>query len=770
MIDTGAGLLMQAAGPEPGYRRTRHGRGAGHDATLRLDAAAIPAATALLTDATTLSLEALPAYRDARAATPLPTVASAGKAGLAPQVNPVPLRSAGLSITTVESAGFQPGHQLSGQSVNTFLQHMVGGGDFEDPDWSDYWSEVWLGTGVPVVTSDPDLVIDGFNSIWLGGTPSDDAIWYPLAFPDEIDSSSPSHIEFLVDVFDQDPGLDYFCIALVDSSGDFIGPFAPDQPECVDKDDSYTYSRQFSAAELADLAGQTGYLILYNEGDGVEPHLSAIVDNIALVMDFPDVTLESTPAAGPPGTTFLLTGKYNVPYGWVDVCVQPCSQVNYIDTVYADGRGDIAAYIYSRATTPPGPYALQTFNVGGRSAETAITITSGGAATLDVVPTTGAAGTTFALSGSGFLPNDNRIDVTIDGESLGAVASNATGELDFTINTQSNTPAGSYTVQATDSASNTATAAFTVTQVSALDPTLVVTPTVGPPGATFIFIGANFPPGQPVTTTLDGQTAGQIAANAEGEVQFTLETAATIAPGTHTLVLQQGSKQASAQFQITGDGGGGIQSGGGIYLTLVWTDPPAQSFAAKTLVNDLDLTVDGPGGRRFGNGGPSPDRTNTVEAIRLENPAAGTYVVTVRANSVNGTFGAQPFALVATTKQSFAANSNKVAISDPSQVGSVGGVIFVDKNQNDQKEANEPALANVRLTLTKRDTGFVRVTTSAANGSYQFIDVPPGSYLFAAESPAPYTPFATTLAVNPKSNLTSNIVAQVNVYLPGIRR
>lgn len=769
VVETGAGLLMQAASANGGAASVQAAT-----ATLRLESTVLPAAaataTSALTDAATLTLEALPAYREGRATTPLPTVAGASKAGIAPQANPVALSGAGLPVGTGASAAFGPGHRLSDQSVNTFLQHMVGGGDFEEPDWSDYWSRVWLGTGVPVVTSNPELVIDGFSSIWLGGTPSDDAIWYPLAFPDQIDSSNPSTLEFLVDTFDQDPGRDSFCVALVDSSGDFIGPFAPDQPACVDTDDSYTFFLEFSAAELATLAGQTGYLVLYNEGNGVEPHLSAIVDNIALVIDFPDVTLESTPSAGPPGTTFLLTGKYNVPYGWVDVCVEPCSLANYIDTVYADSRGDIAAFVYSTATTPPGAYSFQTFNVGQRTAETPITITSGGAAALHVTPTTAAAGTTFALSGSGFLPNDNRIEVTVNGESLGAIASNAAGEVDFTIGTQSNTPAGVYAVQATDRAANAATAVFTVTQVTGLEPTLAVTPTVGPPGATFVFTGTNFSPGGTVTTILDGQTAGPIVADAVGNVEFTLETAATIAPGTHTLVLEQGNKRASAQFQITGEGGGGIQSGGGIYLTLVWTDPPAQSFASKALVNDLDLIVNGPGGQRFGNGGNAADRTNTVEAIRLENPAAGTYVVSVVANSVNGSFGAQPYALVATTKQSFAANPTEVVIADPSQVGTVGGVVFVDENHNDQKEAGESALGNVRLTLTKRDTGFVREVTSTATGSYQFVDVPPGSYLLAAALPAPYASFATTLTLNPKGNVRSNVVAEVTVYLPDIQR
>ena len=769
VVGAGTGLLVQAVGANAETDVAQ-----ASSATLSLDATTIPAATSPLTDATTLSIEGLPAYREARVTTPLPTVGSDGKAGLTPQVNPVPPLTAALPPINLNGAAFQPGQQPSSPSVNNFLQHMIGGGDFEDPDWSDFWSEVWLGSGVPVRTSDPSLVIVGQYSIWLGGTPSDDAIWYPISFPDEIDTTFPSHIEFLVDIFDQDPGNDHFCIALVDSSGDYIGPFAPNQPECVEVDDIYSYNRQFSPAELADLAGQTGYLILYNEGNGAEPHLSAIVDNIALVVDFPEVTLESTPTAGPPGTTFLLTGKYNVPYGPVDICIQPCNQSNYIDTVYADAQGNIAAYVNSSTTTPPGFYPLQTINVGGRIAETAVTITNGGDATLEVAPTSGAAGTIFAFSGSGFLPNDNQIALTINGESHGSAASNESGDLSFTINTQSNTPADAYTVAATDSANNIATATFTVTELSALAPTLVVTPTAGAPGATFNFRGEKFTPNQAVIATLDGQTPGQVNADATGIVQITLETAPTIVPGIHTLVLVQGNKQASAQFEITGEGGGGggDQSGGGIYLTLVWTDPPAQSSAAKTLVNDLDLYVDGPGGRRFGNGGSTADRTNTVEAIRLEDPTVGTYVVTVRANSVNGTFGAQPFALVATNPQTFAANPNNVAKSDPTQVSTVGGVVFVDKNQNGLKEANEQPLANIRLTLTDNDSGFVREAKSAANGSFQFAAVPPSTYLFAAELPSLYAAFATTLVVDPKSNVTSNIDAEVKgkVYLPGIER
>ncbi|RZK61356.1 MAG: hypothetical protein EOO59_05280, partial [Hymenobacter sp.] len=94
-------------------------------------------------------------------------------------------------------------------------------------------------------------------------------------------------------------------------------------------------------------------------------------------------------------------------------------------------------------------------------------------------------------------------------------------------------------------------------------------------------------------------------------------------------------------------------------ITLTWTDPEATANAAQALVNDLDLSVLGPGGA-----GPwlpwvlSPypnldsltqparrraDHLNTVEQVTLALPAAGTYQLQVRGARVPG--GPQPFSL-----------------------------------------------------------------------------------------------------------------------------
>jgi PKD repeat protein len=94
-------------------------------------------------------------------------------------------------------------------------------------------------------------------------------------------------------------------------------------------------------------------------------------------------------------------------------------------------------------------------------------------------------------------------------------------------------------------------------------------------------------------------------------------------------------------------------SGAPFKVSLVWSDYPSTETAAKNLVNDLDLVVTGPGGavyrgNHFGNGwsrtGGSADRTNNVENVYVQAPAAGAWTVEVSGHNVPQ--GPQPYALV----------------------------------------------------------------------------------------------------------------------------
>ncbi len=110
----------------------------------------------------------------------------------------------------------------------------------------------------------------------------------------------------------------------------------------------------------------------------------------------------------------------------------------------------------------------------------------------------------------------------------------------------------------------------------------------------------------------------------------------------------QGSSGEERTFVLT------VGPAEALEVTLTWTDFPSTPAASPNLVNDLDLTVSGPGGTWLGNvfaggessTGGSADRLDTVEQVLLTSPTAGSYTVTVR--SFNVPNGPQPFALVVT--------------------------------------------------------------------------------------------------------------------------
>jgi hypothetical protein len=259
--------------------------------------------------------------------------------------------------------------------------------------------------------------------------------------------------------------------------------------------------------------------------------------------------------------------------------------------------------------------------------------------------------------------------------------------------------------------------------------------------------------------------------NANGGAQLTLATKGDTAPGQYTLAIVQGEKQATAQYEVTG-GGGNPQTGSGLYITLVWTDPPAQASAAQTLVNDLDLQVVGPNGTVLGNGGTTPDRKNNVESVRLENPAAGAYVITVQAQRVNGTFGAQPFALVATTKQNFDASSNSVSLGQVNS-GALSGIVFADLNQNGVQDVGEAGIVNVTILIKQVNGNLSRQTITTDSGAYDIRNLPLGDYTVMVVLPSGYiltTITTLTIQVAAGGTSVSAIGAVTQLFLPLAQR
>ena len=97
-----------------------------------------------------------------------------------------------------------------------------------------------------------------------------------------------------------------------------------------------------------------------------------------------------------------------------------------------------------------------------------------------------------------------------------------------------------------------------------------------------------------------------------------------------------------------------VTGSGPLKVVLVWTDAPSSSLATTNLLNDLDLTVTGPGGVFPGNSfvagvsvsGGQADRLNNVEVVYLPNAAKGVWTIETSPHAVP--VPDQDFALVIT--------------------------------------------------------------------------------------------------------------------------
>ena len=91
-------------------------------------------------------------------------------------------------------------------------------------------------------------------------------------------------------------------------------------------------------------------------------------------------------------------------------------------------------------------------------------------------------------------------------------------------------------------------------------------------------------------------------------------------------VIAEGEKSS---FAITANGGDSLS------IVLAYADAPAEMAAASQLVNDLDLCVVSPSGKRiFPNSLDGPDRLNNVEGVKIALAEDGVYGIEVSARAI----------------------------------------------------------------------------------------------------------------------------------------
>ncbi len=250
--------------------------------------------------------------------------------------------------------------------------------------------------------------------------------------------------------------------------------------------------------------------------------------------------LVAAPGFGPAGSTVTFTGTgfgatTNVAVSWVDgpACSGPTLDTGSFDCSYP-----------IPSTTAGGYYNFSAMDGSGNSATVPFVVTY-----LHVSPTGGPVGSTRSLSGGGFAA-DVALTITWSGGSVCAGAkSDGSGTFSCAFVLPA-TPAGSYTVIASDGKGDTASVAFTV------EPTLSVDPTYGDPGTSVTVNGTGF--GSLVNVTVRYASNGSAATactpttGATGEFQCVFALPGATVGGVYTFTAIDGlNDEATATFVVT---------------------------------------------------------------------------------------------------------------------------------------------------------------------------------------------------------------------------
>ena len=179
--------------------------------------------------------------------------------------------------------------------------------------------------------------------------------------------------------------------------------------------------------------------------------------------------------------------------------------------------------------------------------------------------------------------------------------------------------------------------------------------------------------------------------------------------------------------------------------TLAWTDYPGTPGAGTELVNNLDMTIEGPGGSYKGNvfktsGSPHESTTggvadakNTIEQFFLSVPTPGGYTIKITATNIAQ--DTQPFALVvngnyvrdpdlALLKSELTVSSQTITEGDHvlfnGTVHNYGGLVVVPVPMTIKVDDVEVSNTNLDFTLTDRKTFSYEWVAAAGNHKFQF--------------------------------------------------
>jgi large repetitive protein len=262
---------------------------------------------------------------------------------------------------------------------------------------------------------------------------------------------------------------------------------------------------------------------------------SGNIDGAAFIME---ASISVSPASGPVGTAVTVTGHG---YAATDGITLSFNDVIAGSGCSSDATGTFSCG-FAVPTNPAGSYTIRATDSFVDTATTLFQITSA----LTLSPSSGIVGTTVNASGSGFAAGSG-ITVYFDGTVVPASCTLNKGTGTFSCTTTvPNAPNGANTVEAKDTAGDSATATFTVLA------NLNVYPDSGSVGTSFEATGHGFAATSGITFTLNGAAASSIGAcNSDAAGYFNCLVTVPPAPsGLETVVATDGSNSATDTFTV----------------------------------------------------------------------------------------------------------------------------------------------------------------------------------------------------------------------------
>ena len=290
--------------------------------------------------------------------------------------------------------------------------------------------------------------------------------------------------------------------------------------------------------------------------------------------------LALTPATGAKGTSILLTGSNMTPGGTIAAAALLFGGVAWPGaptTISIDSAGSIFPTTLVVPTTAAlGANTVQATDSGGLIAYGTFTVTK---PTIVLNPTSGSINSSFTITGAGWLPgttSGSTVQITFSytntsggaGSTSLSTIPDGSGNVAAAITVPADAKAGTATVNAADSKTNSATAAtFTIPGA-----VITVNPSQGPVGTSVTVAGSGFAAYTAITVKIGNyQFLSQPLSDVFGTFTYTL-TVPGVAPGAQSITASDSMSTASAYFVVS-TAGATVQSqtnGISSYLVRVW--------------------------------------------------------------------------------------------------------------------------------------------------------------------------------------------------------